>query len=213
LFRTEYNSADLQKTQTYPDGNSGSGGEVVTYGYHPQMSLNTVLSNFPTTYVHHTDYDAASRATKRFFWLNADVVTRYNYNLWTTQGGRLLQLQSGLSSNVTSLQNMVYNYDAVGNVAVLAPTTIQDYKNGNPQTQTFQYDDLDRLTNAVAAGGTQGDYPSEPYTYAPATGNLAGKGGASYTYGTQEATCPTWAVLTPRTNISQIASSSSAWHR
>jgi hypothetical protein len=80
-----------------------------------------------------------------------------------------------------------YTYDSVGNVL-----TIQDYLNGtdptHPQTQTFQYDALDRLTNAAAAGGN-GNY-NEAYTYDPNTGNLASKGGASYSYGAQSTSCP-----------------------
>jgi len=53
----------------------------------------------------------------------------------------------------------------------------------NTQTQTFTYDSLDRLSSAVASGGTGGTYGSQSYTYNSTTGNLASKAGVSYTYG------------------------------
>ena len=60
---------------------------------------------------------------------------------------------------------------------------IYDYKMGSPQTQTFGYDDLDRLTSAQASGGTNGIYATETYTYTATTGNLYSKAGVTYTYG------------------------------
>ena len=55
---------------------------------------------------------------------------------------------------------------------------------GLPQTQTFSYDPLDRLLSASASGGFNGvgDY-SQGYSYDPLSGNLAAKGGVSYSYG------------------------------
>ena len=46
--------------------------------------------------------------------------------------------------------------------------TTKDYKAGNPQTQTFTYDALDKLTS----GGTYEYYASQSYTYNSTTGNL-----------------------------------------
>ena len=48
--------------------------------------------------------------------------------------------------------------------------------------QSFAYDTLDRLTSADAVGGLNGLY-SETYGYDASTGNLASKGGNTYTYG------------------------------
>jgi len=50
-----------------------------------------------------------------------------------------------------------------------------------PQTQTFTYDNLDRLTNSAVTGGSNGLY-TEGYTYDGTTGNLASKNGVTYTY-------------------------------
>jgi len=60
----------------------------------PLLALNTVLGSFPTTYVQHTAYDAAGRVRDRGFGPNGAVVAHYHFNLWSTQGGRLLPLLS-----------------------------------------------------------------------------------------------------------------------
>ena len=86
------------------------------------------------------------------------------------------------------------DYDLVGNVK-----QIQDYKAGNPQTQSFTYDDLNRLLSAQVSGGSGGIY-SEAYAYSGNNGkigNLTSKGGRTYTYGTQSASCPDGALSKP----------------
>ncbi len=109
-----------------------------------------------------------------------------NYAWSTPNGqGRLKQITAGTIANPTSLLDLRYYtgtntpaYDAVGNI-----TNIYDYKTGSPQTQTFTYDDLNRLLSAQATSGTDGNY-SESYTYDASTGNLASKTGlGTYTYG------------------------------
>jgi hypothetical protein len=58
------------------------------------------------------------------------------------------------------LQNFQYTYDRNSNIE-----SILDYVMGDPQTQSFQYDTLDRLTSAGASGGSQGNYGPEGYSY------------------------------------------------
>jgi len=92
---------------------------------------------------------------------------------------------TGTPGAATSLQDLRYGvvtpeaswYDAVGNLL-----TIKDYKAGGTQTQSFSYDNADRLLSAAASGGSGGIY-SETYTYNGTTGNLATKAGVTYTYG------------------------------
>jgi hypothetical protein len=59
--------------------------------------------------------------------------------------------------------------------------TFHDYKEGNPQTETFTYDESDRLSCAMACGGMSenGDYSLQNYTSSPSTSNLSGKAGVS----------------------------------
>jgi RHS repeat-associated protein len=77
----------------------------------------------------------------------------------------------------------------VGNVL-----TIGDSNAGGTQTQTFTYDDLDRLYSAQASGGTEGAYAQEIYQYST-IGNLTSKAGVVQTYGVAQAgTCPDGAL-------------------
>jgi RHS repeat-associated protein len=88
----------------------------------------------------------------------------------------------GTYADATSLQYLEYDYDNVGNI-----DWIKDWKVGNPQTLSFAYDALNRLTAAQATGGTNGngDYAQESYSYDASTGNLATKSTlGSYTYST-----------------------------
>jgi len=172
-----YNAADALAWRRYPGGNGGQAGETVSYTYHPQLSLNTVAGT--NTYVSGTDYDAAGRVTLRKLGGGPVLQTSYTYYAWSTQGGRLQYLKSGTPGNPTSLQYFQYDYDAVGNL-----DWIKDYKAGGTQTQTFTYDNINRLRSANASGGSGGLY-SESYTYDGASGNLASKTGmGTYTYNT-----------------------------
>lgn len=189
-FKTQwsYNSADLVVTMTYPGDNNNNNtyaGEVVTYSYLSQMLLDTVYKDTNTYYVNNTDYDAAGRVDVRDVGgpSGSPVIREdYTYFNWTdvNGNGRLKQVTSGIMSNTDSLQDLRYTYDQNGNVL-----TIKDYLAGNPQNQTFTYDNLDRLYTAVAAGGSggSGDYTLKYYLYDSVTGNLASKESVSLTYG------------------------------
>jgi YD repeat-containing protein len=100
--------------------------------------LNTVSGT--NSYVTSTGYDSAGRITSRA--LGNTLTQTFTYNPWTVQGGRLQNISTG------TLQNLAYTYDSVGNIK-----TITDVKNAS-QKQCFQYDALDRLTNATTYGDT-----------------------------------------------------------
>lgn len=172
-FMTEftYNSAGLLKDFYYPANNTGNSTypSATSYGYYAQMSLNTVGS-----YVIGTAYDAAGRIESMTLGTSPNLIIDYNYQPWTTQGGRMNWVKVGPSTDPTHLQYLEYNYDAVGNI-----NWIKDWKAGNPQQQSFNYDGLNRLTSAVVSGGS-GTY-SQTYTYNAVTGNLQSMdGGVTY---------------------------------
>ncbi|OGO38937.1 MAG: hypothetical protein A2W35_16970 [Chloroflexi bacterium RBG_16_57_11] len=173
-----YNSAGQVDWMRYPQDNLGNTGEQVDYTYHNQLTLDSMLGTFPETYVYDTGYDPAGRVVRRRLGSGGTIVTQYDYNPWDTQGGRLRRLSA--TDDTRLLQDLQYAYDAMGNVL-----TLQDYWNfnGGPQTLTFDYDDLYRLTSAQAVGGLYGNYNLESYAYNTTTGNLASKAGVSYTYG------------------------------
>jgi hypothetical protein len=163
--------------------------EVVTTTYNSQgLAASLVGTN---VYVPATLYDAAGRVISRTVGSGtAQWQTQYSYYAWTAPNGlgRLQQLRSGTAAQPSQLQDLSYTYDAVGNVK-----TIVDAVNSS-QKQCFQYDPLDRLTQATTwQDGTQGcntqlgvaNY-SEGYDYYKGgslkrKGTLNGSDGA-YTY-------------------------------
>ncbi len=157
---TTYNALGRVATLAYPDG------EVVTYGYTAGALASVVGAQ---AYVTAMAYDAAGHPTE--VHSGDGTVTQYGYDPRTQRLQSLVTTGSG-----GGLQDLDYTYDNVGNV-----THIVDGRNpGN--SQTFQYDALDRLTSATGAYGTQS------YTY-DALGNLTSKAGVTYTYGATAQTC------------------------
>ncbi len=187
-----YGSADQLVWMKYPSGTGGQTEEQVVFDYLPQLALNTVDSNASNGhYVVGTQYNAAGQVELQKLGnteATPTLLTDYTYFPWSTDKGwgRLKRITTGTPTNLTSLQDLRYytgtdssKYDTDGNLL-----NIYDWKAGSPQTQTFIYDNLDRLTSAAASGGTggQGDYAAEQYIYSTSTGNLSSKGGVSYTY-------------------------------
>ena len=188
-----YNSADQVVAMTYPGGNAGELGEVVSYGYHPQGWADSLTSDLGI-YVQQTAYDAAGRVLRREFRMDL-LSAVYDYFAWTVPAGngRLQAIRSmgpqgprrhrwEPDPSPSPLQALYYYYDAVGNV-----TSIKDWAAGVaygdwpfPQFHQYGYDELDRLVSASVARGNGGTY-SESYTYDPETGVLISKGGATYT--------------------------------
>ncbi len=162
-----YNPADALTYIKYPKDTNGTVGEQVNYAYYRQLALNTVIGN--RTYVQHSTYDAAGRVTNRDLD-TADYATNFSYFGWTTinQWGRLQRIWAGDI-------DLNYTYDNNGNIL-----TIVDSKAG-PQTQSFTYDDANRLASAVATGGANGTYNSRQYEY-DADGRLISKDGQSIAY-------------------------------
>jgi hypothetical protein len=138
--------------------------------------LYTATGSETGSILYGTSYEAAGRVKQERFANSSGPLTGYMYHPWTTQGGRVQQILNN-AAGYTRL-DLRYTYDLMGNVASIA-----DYVNGSPQTQSFTYDEIYRLLNAVDTGGSAGNYGPESYTYDGNTGNLASKAGVSYAYG------------------------------
>jgi RHS repeat-associated protein len=156
-----------------------------------QITLESECTGTPPgnpIYVQGTEYDSVGRVMLRMLGSTNPVQTHYTYypRNASVNGGKLQQIYT--TRNAQVLQNFQYSYDSSSNI-----TSILDYVMGSPQTQSFEYDSLDRLTSAGAANGTDGNY-SESYSYDAATGNLSVKGSSSYNYGAQSAGCPDGAL-------------------
>jgi RHS repeat-associated protein len=154
-----YNSADLPLTMRYPDN------ELVTFNYDSRALLNSVIG--ANTYVSGSTYDSAGRATSRT--LGNGLTQTFGYYNWDEkvnnvgQGGRLKTLTTG------SLQNLAYQYDAVGNIKQITNSIASE-------TSTYEYDVIYRLTSWTLNGVT------ETYQYNSTTGNLSNKAGLGLQY-------------------------------
>jgi len=128
---------------TYPDG------EVLTYTYDKGGQIKTatgVHKEFTTQYVAEIGYDTFGQRTD--MRLGNGTETHYTYD----ENRRWLDtIQTNNDKNLT-LQNIAYNFDAVGNVAA--------YTNAAGKyttSQTFEYDNLYQLTSV------KGSYEFRPY--------------------------------------------------
>ncbi len=167
----------------YPGGNASQVGEKLQFYYFPQKALDSVFSSTNNYfYLQKATYDAAGRINVRSLGAatqgaNPLLKTVLEYFAWNQQGGRLKTLKTGIPTDLTSLQNFEYDYDPVGNI-----DWIKDFKAGGTQTQSFEYDSLDRLDFAQASGGTGGLYGPFTYAFSATTGNLITKEGTTLGY-------------------------------
>lgn len=60
----------------------------------------------------------------------------------------MLNLTTTRPSDQAAIQNSTYGYDSVGNIQTITDSLL------GPQTQTFQYDSLNRLTNITQQKGS-----------------------------------------------------------
>ena len=162
IFQGSFDLLDRLTSLTYPDG------ETAAYTYNPQGGLETLqlqsIVHSPQSIVTNVDYNAVGQVTR--LALGNGATTDYSYDPLTL---RLTGLTTGHPSSGT-LQDFRYTYDPVGNL-----TRIDDHL-AEAGTQTFAYDDLDRLTLA------SGPYGAPSFSY-DATGNLTAKGATTLTYG------------------------------
>lgn len=165
-----YNSADLPITMTYPDG------EVLTYTYLNDGTLDTISSSLGQVYLNDVKYDEARRITSMDY--GSSILRKtFQYFDWddSVNGGLLETAVTTRVSGSVALQSLAYTYDENANVETITDSLI------GPQVQTFGYDQLNRLTSAAVTGGTNGLY-NETYAYNASTGNLSSKAGITYTY-------------------------------
>ncbi len=147
-----YDALDRMTTRTNPGGN------VITYSHNTQGEINSL-----TEFINNIDYNALGKVTKKDF--ANTLSTNYTYN---ADDFRLNRIQTG------SVFDSGYTYDKVGNILSITDNLLT-------KTQSFGYDDLDRLTTAQETGGY-----NHAYEY-NAIGNLTkltDAGNAiNYTYG------------------------------
>ena len=173
------------RTMMYPDSEQ----VATTYDVQGPMTLGA--------YVLGADYWASGQL--KVLNLASGVSTSYTYNL---QNRRLTNLKTG------NLQNLAYEYDAVGNITKVTDAI-------RVETSNYEYDDLDRLKKAYITGVYTQEWTHSPignitwrkdngvqtnYTYNATTrphavtqvgstaysydgnGNMTARGGDGFTY-------------------------------
>jgi RHS repeat-associated protein len=136
-----YDTWGRLQTLTYPDG------EVLTYRYDSGgmvRAASGAKSGYTYAYLSRLEYDKFQQ--RAFMEAANNVRTSFTYD---PLDRRLVNVQAGKSGG-NPFQNLQYTYDDVGNVLTLnndvpVPPPSQY---GGPTTQSFQYDDLYRLTSA-----------------------------------------------------------------
>jgi len=161
-FDKTYDSMGRVRTLTYPDT------EVVTYTYNGAGEVETVSglkSSVTTDYVKDVNYNASMQIT--FLKYGNNVTSDYTYNANTLRLGNILTKKP---DGATKLQDLSYSFDNNGNVSAITDAV-------NSMSQTFTYDDLNRLTQAVGSA-----YGTEAFAY-DSIGNMTSKAGRTMVYG------------------------------
>ena len=153
-----YDSLDRLVNLKYPDG------EVLTYSYNPQgiTSITGQTSIASKTYIANINYSCTGQITKIQYGNGAQTNYAYDPNS--------LRLTNLITQSTSGrIQDLSYQFDSVGNITGLIDST-------NTASQSFLYDDLNRLIQA------SGSYGTFTYNY-DSIGNMLNKEGVNLSYG------------------------------
>ncbi len=165
----EYDPLNRLTQLTYPDST------LVRYAYTPQ-GINRITFSLDSgqtfsDLLTNADFNAANETLK--LALGNGLTTDYAYDPLTL---RISSIRTA-NASLRTLQDFTYAFDPVGNLTALTDRV-------NTASQTFRYDQLNRLQTAA------GPYGSFLYQY-DSLGNLLSKdNGAALTYGLADGTKP-----------------------
>jgi RHS repeat-associated protein len=137
--------------------------ETIAYTYNMQGGIDKIAGN--KTYVSNVTYSVTGQMLSLTY--GNGTVTNYQYDPKTL---RLTHLMTQDSQSI-KLQDLSYTFDNIGNVK-----TLTDASPTGTNTQSFEYDDLYRLTKSTGAG-----YGTISYQYDP-IGNMTQKGDLTLNY-------------------------------
>lgn len=199
-----YDAADHVVTVGLPAA-GGLSAETLTTGYTSLGLPDTLTSNLGsgTTYVSATGFDATADLTGLNLKSDASITRSFSYDVAFNRLASIGMVTGANTASPVTVQDDQYAYDLDNTI-----TSITDAVAG--QAQCFQYDSLDRLTqawtttaSACQASPTQSDVGGtqpywQTYSYDGATGNrtglvahaTAGDTTTSYTYPSAGGTRP-----------------------
>ncbi|MEM7127794.1 MAG: hypothetical protein AAF702_15790, partial [Chloroflexota bacterium] len=181
----------------YPDG-TGIRREYNSMGLQKGLCDATLIGNgwqcqSGQYIVKNAKYDSAGR----FYYAHlpkgsTDLFLRHSYDPWTTANGRLAEIRVGThwDANTTSSYDRLrlqYSWDRYGNII----SVTERYNYSPPATQSFSYDDLNRLTSGYGLSyswkpsGRFNQFEGKTVTYGSsshvhAATNVSGIGSFSY---------------------------------
>lgn len=166
---TTYDAYSRPATVTYP-----AGGLVLKNEYHPTLGMLQRVKNNSTSAEYWELQETNARGQASLIQLGNLMVTSNTFN---EQTGYLESILSYVPGQGTNLQEMEFNFDAIGN--------LKDRSDLVQNTQeVLTYDNLNRLLTSHTTTPLQSYYDSVAYDD---TGNIMTKSGVgTYTYG---ATC------------------------
>jgi RHS repeat-associated protein len=152
LTNTYTATTGLPHTTTYP-ATGGLPAETVSYGYTPGFDLPNTVGGLDG-YDQDTTYDALSQVTQQEIGAVATADHAYVTDTYDPNTGNLTDSQvANTSVSSTPYDNTSYTYDPSGNIA--SETDVQDAtpasSSGESETQCYNYDTLDQLTQAWTA--------------------------------------------------------------
>jgi RHS repeat-associated protein len=161
---TGYDQFSRPRFLAYPSG------FAAYYLYDVNGYLKQVTNASATTvYWQARDYDADGHVTEEQYG-NGIITDR----VYIPQNGLLKTIKSGIGTN-TNVQNLEYHFDVLGNLKTRKDNN--QTINGSLLTETFNYDALNRLTNAQVTGQA-----AKAFSY-DLLGNITHKDGVGdYTY-------------------------------
>lgn len=159
-----YKRNDAVASITRPEGG------IVDVTYNPVGAKRTYEAGV-VDYVYDTTYTASGQIDDQYLDSAGAIKIDYQYDSNTD---RLTYSYAGSYPSYQQMQNLALGYDLAGNISQIVDNNIS-------QTQTFTYDQRDRLKTAGATGGSGGTYSTETYTYHK-TGNLNIRAGVTYAY-------------------------------
>jgi RHS repeat-associated protein len=155
-YTYEYDDRDLLKKQTLPNGSQHE------YLYTPDGLLSE-FKRGSLTYTRYSLWNAFKQPGKRESFLNPQTLQFANTSTYTYDADQLLKDVRIVTKSGLELSNKRHTYDGVGNLRGIEDLRSVKIIGGvnTDETQTFEYDNLDRLTRACPVFGCK-DYRYDP---------------------------------------------------
>ncbi|MFG2282463.1 polymorphic toxin-type HINT domain-containing protein [Streptomyces asoensis] len=155
-FRHTYSpDTGLLYTDNYPLG-GGLPNEIVTHTYHAGLDTPAGLSTTAYGYAQNTTYTAYGQVLQETLGTGTNLA--YLTNDYDPHTGALTDQLVTRSTTPATVDEQNYKPDAAGNIVKQVSTRLG--ATAAPETQCYQYDELDRLTQAWTATDECGAVPT-----------------------------------------------------